>query len=120
MAHEGRGGQILAEPTPGRETVGSESRRDRSEYGIDRHARLRDTASKEQDVPENSVGNRSTGFIVRARVRWRMIVPDIVGRLLGGDEDDVTYRCIRCGDEFDRDYRDCPSCDHPYVSRLDE
>lgn len=49
-----------------------------------------------------------------------MNVLDLLRRLLGADEDSTTYRCIRCGDEFDSNYLDCPSCDHPYVSRVEE
>jgi len=42
-------------------------------------------------------------------------------RLLGrSDSDDDTYRCIRCGDEFDTNYHDCPSCGQPYVTVVDE
>lgn len=49
-----------------------------------------------------------------------MNVRDVVRRVLGRDEEGPTYRCIRCGDEFDRDSHDCPSCGHPYVSRVEE
>ncbi|WP_436912227.1 hypothetical protein [Halosimplex marinum] len=42
-------------------------------------------------------------------------------RLLGrSDTDETTYRCIRCGDEFESDYRDCPTCGQPYVTELEE
>ncbi|MFB6194641.1 MAG: hypothetical protein ABEI80_00585 [Haloplanus sp.] len=42
-------------------------------------------------------------------------------RLLGREEEDETaYRCIRCGDEFDTNYHDCPTCGQPYVVELDE
>ena len=43
-----------------------------------------------------------------------------VARLLGlddGDDEGPTYVCVRCGETFDRDYRDCPECGKPYVAR---
>lgn len=49
-----------------------------------------------------------------------MKIAAVVRRLLGRGEDSAEYRCIRCGDEFDRDHHDCPSCDHPYVSEVEE
>lgn len=49
-----------------------------------------------------------------------MTVVDLVRRLLGRGGDTETYRCIRCGDEFDRNHRDCPTCDHPYVSQVED
>lgn len=40
-------------------------------------------------------------------------------RLLNRDSEEETYRCIHCGDQFDRNYHDCPSCGHPYVTETE-
>lgn len=42
----------------------------------------------------------------------------LVARLLGlvGGEDDTneSYKCIRCGRTFERDYYECPDCGVPH------
>jgi lipopolysaccharide biosynthesis regulator YciM len=49
-----------------------------------------------------------------------MRVPGFIRRLLGRDEDEeAQYRCIHCGDEFETNYHDCPSCGDPYVAEID-
>lgn len=35
--------------------------------------------------------------------------------MLDPDETDPTYRCIRCGESFERDVRTCSSCGGPFV-----
>ena len=40
-------------------------------------------------------------------------------RLLNRNREEHSYRCIYCGDQFAKDYRDCPSCGHPYVTETD-
>lgn len=42
----------------------------------------------------------------------------LIRRLLGRDDESSSYRCIRCGDEFDQNYRDCPTCGEPYVAEI--
>jgi rubrerythrin len=51
-----------------------------------------------------------------------MKMTDVVRRLLGrgDDEQDELYRCIHCGDEFERNYQECPSCGRPYVVELED
>ena len=38
------------------------------------------------------------------------------GALIGmGNEPEERYRCINCGADFKRHYRECPDCGGPYV-----
>lgn len=39
--------------------------------------------------------------------------------LLTRDEEEDAYRCINCGDEFEKDHHDCPSCGRPYVAEME-
>lgn len=34
-------------------------------------------------------------------------------------EDRELYRCVNCGDEFERDYRECPQCGGPYLATVE-
>ena len=40
-----------------------------------------------------------------------------LGEILGivDNDDKLSYRCIHCGAEFERDYHDCPACGQPHV-----
>lgn len=33
------------------------------------------------------------------------------------EDDDAEFVCIQCGAEHDRNYRECPECGRPYVTR---
>lgn len=34
-------------------------------------------------------------------------------------DDGDLYRCINCGEEFDRPHQECPDCGGPYVAPVD-
>lgn len=47
-----------------------------------------------------------------------MSLVTLIAHKLGvADDDEPTYVCICCGETFERDYRDCPQCGKPYVTR---
>jgi len=55
----------------------------------------------------------------------RMNLLSAVKRLIGwelrtpkGDDGD-TYRCVKCGETFERDYYTCPDCGSEYVAPLE-
>ena len=50
------------------------------------------------------------------------MILDRLRRLFGASETDdgETYRCVNCGDEFERPYRECPECGGPYVAPVED
>lgn len=36
------------------------------------------------------------------------------------DEDGEAYRCVNCGEEFEREFRECPACGGPYVAPVED
>jgi ribosomal protein L37E len=36
------------------------------------------------------------------------------------DDDDSSYRCIRCGAGHDREYETCPACGAPFVAKNED
>jgi hypothetical protein len=51
--------------------------------------------------------------------RRRMLL-DRLRTLFGAsdDEDRELYRCVNCGDEFERPHQECPACGGPYVAAV--
>ncbi len=47
----------------------------------------------------------------------RRIVP---GRNYVTDDEGLSFRCLRCGKEFDRQYDTCTDCGNRFVARVDE
>lgn len=43
----------------------------------------------------------------------------LVGISSGSDGDEPVSRCLRCGAEFDREYRVCPKCGGEFVGIVD-
>lgn len=39
--------------------------------------------------------------------------------LLGRESEDAAYRCIQCGEGYDRDRRECEVCGSPFVAAAD-
>jgi rubrerythrin len=48
-----------------------------------------------------------------------MSLTRLLRRLLNRNHEEDSYRCIHCGDQFAKDYHDCPSCGRPYVTEID-
>lgn len=50
-----------------------------------------------------------------------MVLDRLRNLLRSPNEDDrALYRCINCGDEFDRSYRECPECGGPFVAPVED
>lgn len=53
-----------------------------------------------------------------------MEIKKFVKQMLGLEtheySDAPTYRCLRCGEEFERNYNSCPECSAAFVARADE
>ena len=50
------------------------------------------------------------------------MVFDRLRRLVGRSEGDdpEAYRCVNCGDEFERAFRECPECGGPYLAPIED
>jgi lipopolysaccharide biosynthesis regulator YciM len=48
-----------------------------------------------------------------------MSLTRLLRQLLNRNAEEDSYRCIHCGDQFAKDYHDCPSCGRPYVTEID-
>lgn len=44
----------------------------------------------------------------------------MIGLDSAGYSDAPTFRCIRCGEEYERNYNSCPDCGAQFVVRADE
>lgn len=47
-----------------------------------------------------------------------MVLDRLRDLLTSSDEGDL-YRCVNCGDEFERPHRECPDCGGPFVAPVD-
>ena len=49
-----------------------------------------------------------------------MVLDRLRDLLTSPDEDDgELYRCVNCGDEFERPFQECPACGGPYVAPVE-
>ena len=49
-----------------------------------------------------------------------MVLDRLRDFLTSPDEDDrELYRCVNCGEEFERPYQECPDCGGPYVAPVE-
>ncbi|WP_202935184.1 hypothetical protein [Halorussus amylolyticus] len=48
-----------------------------------------------------------------------MVLDRLRDLLDSSDDDRELYRCVNCGDEFERAFRECPACGGPYVAPVD-
>ena len=64
----------------------------------------------------------SRGKLQLPLVRHGRMVLDRLRDLLtsSGEDDRELYRCVNCGDEFERPYQECPDCGGPYVAPVED